>query len=60
MERSANKSALNRLSMLESVEIINDFEIICKLKGPDSAFLTVLSDAGNVIIPKEEVEGWGR
>ena len=24
-----------------------------------SSFLTVLTDAGNVIIPKDEVEGWG-
>jgi len=59
LERSAQKSAMNRLAMLESVEIVNEFEVICKLKSPDSAFLTVLTDAGNVIVPKEEVEGWG-
>jgi peptide/nickel transport system substrate-binding protein len=59
LERSAQKSAMNRLSMLESVEVISDFELICKLKSPDAAFLTVLTDAGNVIVPKEEVEGWG-
>ncbi len=59
LERSATQSAMNRLSMLESVEVVSDFELICKLKGPDAAFLTVLTDAGNVIVPKEEVEGWG-
>ncbi len=59
LERSAEKSAMNRLAMLESVEVVSDFELICKLKSPDSAFLTVLTDAGNVIVPKEEVEGWG-
>ncbi|WP_432403757.1 ABC transporter substrate-binding protein [Wukongibacter sp. M2B1] len=59
LERSAKQSAMNRLGMLESVEIVNDFEVICKLKNPDAAFLTVLTDAGNVIVPKEEVEGWG-
>lgn len=59
LERSAEQSAMNRLAALESVEIVNDFEVICKLKSPDAAFLTVLTDAGNVIVPQEEVEGWG-
>lgn len=59
LERSAELSAMNRLASLESVEIVNDFEVICKLKSPDAAFLTVLTDAGNVIVPQEEVEGWG-
>lgn len=59
LERSATQSAMNRLAALDSVEIVNDFEVICKLKSPDAAFLTVLTDAGNVIVPQEEVEGWG-
>lgn len=59
LERSATQSAMNRLGMLESVEIVNDFEVKCYLKEPNAAFLTVLTDAGNVIVPQEEVEGWG-
>ncbi len=59
LERSATESAMNRLGMLDHVEIVNDFEVKCYLKEPNSAFLTVLTDAGNVIVPQEEVEGWG-
>ncbi len=59
LERSANESALNRLGMLEKIEVINDFEIKAFLKAPDAAFLTALTDAGNSIVPKEEVEGHG-
>lgn len=59
LERSAKESAMNRLSMLDHVDVINDFEVKCYLKEAASSFLTVLTDAGNVIVPKEEVEGWG-
>ena len=59
LERSAKESVMKRLRMLESVEIVSDTEIICHLTEPNAAFLTVLTDAGNVIVPKEEVEGWG-
>ena len=59
LERSANESALNRLGMLEKIEVINDFEIKAFLNAPDAAFLTALTDAGNSIVPKEEVEGHG-
>ncbi|SDK70829.1 ABC transporter substrate-binding protein [Natronincola ferrireducens] len=59
LERSAKESAMNRLSMLDYVEVVNDFEVNCYLKDANSSFLTVLTDAGNVIVPQEEVEGWG-
>ena len=59
LERSAKESALNRLDMLDHVEVINDFEIDCYLKTPNSAFLAALNNGGNIIVPKEEVEGWG-
>mgnify|MGYP000919469627 FL=1 len=59
LERSAKESVMKRLRMLESVEVVSDTEIICHLTEPNAAFLTVLTDAGNVIVPKEEVEGWG-
>lgn len=59
LERSAKESAMNRLSMLDRVEVVNDFEVKCYLKEAAASFLTVLTDAGNAIVPKEEVEGWG-
>lgn len=59
LERSANESSLNRLDMLESCEVLSENEVKCILTGPNAVFLTALTDAGNVIVPKEEVEGWG-
>ncbi len=59
LERSAKESSLNRLGMLDYAEVISENEVKCVLTGPNSVFLTALTDAGNVIVPKEEVEGWG-
>ncbi len=59
LERSANDSAMNRLDMLDHCNVISDTEIECVLTNPNSSFLTALTDAGNAIVPKEEVEGWG-
>lgn len=59
LERSEKESVMGRLRMLDHVEVVSDTEIIAYLKEPNSAFLTVLTDAGNAIVPKEEVEGWG-
>lgn len=59
LERSAKESVMNRLRMLDHVEVVSDTEVICYLTEPNAAFLTVLTDSGNVIVPKEEVEGWG-
>lgn len=59
LERSNTKSAMNRLDMIESVEVVNDFEIIVHLPKPSAVFLTALTNSGNIIVPKEEVEGWG-
>ncbi|AQS56166.1 ABC transporter substrate-binding protein [Novibacillus thermophilus] len=59
LERSAKESAMNRLRMVEKVEVIDDFKVKVHLKEPNSTLLAVLTDAGNVIVPKEEVEGWG-
>lgn len=59
LNRSAQESALKRLGSLEKAEVVGEFEVECTLKGPDSSFLTTLTDAGNVIVPKEEVEGHG-
>lgn len=59
LERSANESALARLAMLDHCEVIDDFTIECHLKSPNASFLAALYNGGNVIIPKEEAEGWG-
>lgn len=59
LERSNTESAMNRLDMLDHCEVISEFEVKCVLKGPNAVFLTALTDAGNSLVPKEEVEGWG-
>jgi peptide/nickel transport system substrate-binding protein len=59
LERSRRQSALNRLAMLDHVEVVNDFEVNCYLESPNSSFITALTNGGNVIVPREEVEGWG-
>jgi len=59
LERSHELSALQRLDMLDHCEVISDTEVVCYLPEPNAVFLTALTDAGNVIIPKEEAEGWG-
>lgn len=59
LERSNQISAMNRLDMLDHCEVVSDTELVCYLAEPNAVFLTALTDAGNVIVPKEEVEGWG-
>jgi len=59
LERSAKQSAMNRLGALDHAEVVSDFVVKCYLKSPDASFLTSLTDAGNVIVPKEEVVGYG-
>lgn len=59
LERSAKESAMNRLGMLDHVEVISPTEVKCVLNEQNAAFLTALTDRGNVIVPQEEVEGHG-
>jgi peptide/nickel transport system substrate-binding protein len=59
LERSATKSAQNRLAGVKSVDVTGEFEVKINLDKPNSALLAMLTDQGNIIIPKEEVEGWG-
>ncbi len=59
LNRSAQKSAMNRLSMLKAAEVIDEYTVKCILDSPSAAFLTVLTDAGNVIVSPEDAEGWG-
>ena len=59
LERSHNESALARLTMLDHCEVIDEFTVKCVLQSPNASFLAALTNSGNVIVPKEEVEGWG-
>lgn len=59
LERSANESAMNRLDPVDHVKVISDFEVEVHLTEPDATLLALLTDAGNSILPQEEVEGWG-
>ena len=59
LERSAKESAMNRLSGVTEVKVLSDYEVEIHLATPNAALLAMLTDAGNIIIPKEEVEGWG-
>lgn len=59
LDRSAFHSAMNRLSGVDSVKVTGDNEVTVKLKEPNAAFLAMLTDVGNIIVPKEEVDGWG-
>ena len=59
LERSAFDSALNRLVGVDSVEVVDDYEVNIHLEKPNSSILAMLTDAGNIIVPEEEVEGWG-
>ena len=59
LNRTATESALDRLDMLDYAEVVDATHVKCVLKSPTSTFLTALTNAGNVVVPKEEVEGWG-
>lgn len=58
LERSANESAMGRLSDLKEAMVLDDTTVKLILKQPNAAFLARLTDPGNGIVPKEEVEGW--
>ncbi len=59
LERSAKESALKRLEPLERCEVVSEYEVNCYLNTPDATFLTLLTNSGNVIVSKEDVEGFG-
>ncbi|GKV64368.1 MULTISPECIES: ABC transporter substrate-binding protein [Sporosarcina] len=59
LERSAKESVMNRLRGVTKVEVTGENEVEVHLEKANAALLAVLTDAGNVIVPKEEVEGWG-
>lgn len=59
LERSLNESAMNRLRNVKEITVVNDTEVKVELEEPYAAFLAMLTDAGNSIVPQEEVEGLG-
>ncbi|QAA21624.1 ABC transporter substrate-binding protein [Sporolactobacillus terrae] len=59
LERSLNKSAMNRIRDIKKINVINDHKLEIQLETPYAAFLAMLTDMGNAIVPKEEVKGWG-
>lgn len=59
LERSATQSAMGRLSDLKEAVVVDEKTVKLILKQPNAAFLARLTDPGNGIVPKEEVEGWG-
>jgi peptide/nickel transport system substrate-binding protein len=50
----------NYLYMLGPVEATGPFQVTCHLNVPDATFLYNLTSNSNIIIPREEVEGWGQ
>lgn len=59
LNRSAKESALQRLDMLDYAEAVDETHVKAVLKAPSAVFMTALTNIGNGIVPKEEVEGWG-
>jgi ABC-type transport system substrate-binding protein len=59
LNRSAQYSDNNRLSMLDNAEATGDYEVTCTLKSPNASFMTALTDAGNSIVDQEDVDGYG-
>ena len=58
LERSNELSANSRIR-IDHCEVVDDTHVKVYLPAPSAAFLTTLTDEGNSIVPKEEVEGWG-
>lgn len=61
LERSKELGATDRIcrDFFDYVEVVSDTEFIIHMKEAAGPMLFQLADLGNVIVPKEEVEGWG-
>jgi len=57
-EREIAISPMVRLYMVDHVEVLDRYTAKIVLKYPYAPFLTVLTDVGAAIVPKEECEGW--
>ena len=58
-EREIKISPMVRLYMVDKVEVLDKYTVRITLKYPFAPFLTVLTDIGAAVVPKEEAEGWG-
>ena len=56
LERSAKESAMNRLSGVTEVKVLSDYEVEIHLATPNLSLLAMLTDAGNIIIPKKKLK----
>lgn len=59
IERSQEESSMDRITDVEEVEVVDDFTVTIHLEQPNATLMAMLTDTGNAIVPKEEVEGWG-
>lgn len=61
LERSKNECATDRIcrDFFDYVEVVSDTQVILHMKEPAGPFIYQLADVGNMILPREEVEGWG-
>ncbi|MFN3283544.1 MAG: ABC transporter substrate-binding protein, partial [Pseudothermotoga sp.] len=57
-EREISISPMVRIYMVDRVEVLDKYTVKIILKYPYAPFLTVLTDIGAAIVPKEECEGW--
>lgn len=60
LERSAKESVQNRLTGVKEVQVLDEFSVKIVLDEPNAALMNMLMDPGNMIVPKEEVEGHGK
>lgn len=58
-ERSRTQHWNNPLFMIDSIEKVDDYTVQINLNQPYAAFLERCTSSTTVIIPKEDVEGWG-
>jgi len=58
-EREMEISPMVRIYMIDTIEVVDTYTVKITLQYPYAPFLTVLTDIGAAIVPKEEVEGWG-
>ena len=59
LERSRTQHWNNPLFMVDTIEKIDDYTVKIVLNRPYAAFLERCTSSTTIIVPKEDVEGWG-
>lgn len=59
IERSRTQHWNNPLFMVDSIEKVDDYTVQITLNQPYAAFLERCTSSNTIIIPREDVEGWG-